>query len=518
MSDLQLIDDSKSIGGEEAFRKLVDQYLGLVYSACLRQLKDRHLAEDATQAVFILISQKAAAQRQGYLVGWLLTACRYACANIRKSEERRQRREQTVAMNRTMTTEKPTGDLLDLLDEALCQLKPPDREALVLRYLKEQPISDVAQTLGISEPAARKRIDRAIERLRHYFSRRGIAATPAALATVLAEQISGAALAPAARQSITTGVLQACHGGGQSAARGLAIAKGTKTMMIQAKLKLPAAIAAAALLAGVAGTIGRIVTRASGENSPAAQATVPPNIPPAAAPDAAAAVPTTAPSSIDLSAPEAAARSFFKALAKGDRGKTYACLTADSNRPTNLMDAMLLENLAQNRLLRTVAANFGDSDAEHIRTGVTLDMVAHIIASGPNGPPPAVIDGNDATMSADLSMLIKLAPDNFAPILRKWSNKPLYFHKQSDGWKFDIDRSMRVVATMIDLDNRPLDKATTIQVMVEMAGARDEVCKRVDSGEILSGDGAVHALHEALDQIDRKYRVREIRTDVVPGH
>src|SRR5277367_6238202 len=98
MGDTQLIQDYASNRSDDAFKALVDQYVGLVYSACFRQLKDRHLAEDATQAVFILLSQKAGALRETYLGGWLLTTSRYACANIRRSEHRRQHRERVVAM------------------------------------------------------------------------------------------------------------------------------------------------------------------------------------------------------------------------------------------------------------------------------------------------------------------------------------------------------------------------------------------------------------------------------------
>lgn len=76
-------------------------------------------------------------------------------------------------------------DLRLLVDEALEQLGSTDRDALLLRFFQQRSLAEVGQALGASEEAARKRVDRALEKLRHYLSRRGIKATAGALAAVL---------------------------------------------------------------------------------------------------------------------------------------------------------------------------------------------------------------------------------------------------------------------------------------------------------------------------------------------
>ncbi len=162
MDDAELLREYATGRSEKAFRALVDRYVNLVYSSCRRQLGDRHLAEDVTQAVFLLLSEKIGTIRHSRLAGWLLVTARYTCARIRKMQLQRVRRETTVAMTRTRDSESETDEsgndeLLALLDDGLSRLKAADREAIVLRYLQGRPLAQVGESLGISEGAAQPR-------------------------------------------------------------------------------------------------------------------------------------------------------------------------------------------------------------------------------------------------------------------------------------------------------------------------------------------------------------------------
>src|SRR3954447_21650986 len=89
----------------QAFERLVRRHVDMVYSLCLRELRgDSHLAEDATQAVFILLARKSkalgSAAVNGSIAGWLYQAARYCCRNARRSELRRTRRETEAAAQR----------------------------------------------------------------------------------------------------------------------------------------------------------------------------------------------------------------------------------------------------------------------------------------------------------------------------------------------------------------------------------------------------------------------------------
>src|ERR1700761_2461553 len=83
---------------EAAFAALVRRHVNLVYSAAARRLGDRHLAQDVTQAVFLILAKKAnSIRRDAPLSAWLLTTVRYASNNALRIEMRRQRRERAAA-------------------------------------------------------------------------------------------------------------------------------------------------------------------------------------------------------------------------------------------------------------------------------------------------------------------------------------------------------------------------------------------------------------------------------------
>lgn len=80
-------------------------------------------------------------------------------------------------MNELLSAEPDASwdDIAPQLDAALGELSESDRDALLLRYFEKKSARQMAQTLGITEDAAQKRVNRAVERLRDFFSKRGVA-------------------------------------------------------------------------------------------------------------------------------------------------------------------------------------------------------------------------------------------------------------------------------------------------------------------------------------------------------
>jgi RNA polymerase sigma factor (sigma-70 family) len=190
--DLTLLREYARDHSEPAFAALVARHVNLVYSVALRQVRDPHLAEEITQAVFIILARKADQLSQHtVLSGWLCRTARYAGANALKMQQRRQRREQEASMQDILTgggdnsspaAAETWAHIAPLLDGAMEQLGRKDHDALVLRFFENKNFAEVGAALGASEDAAKMRVKRALEKLHRFFSKRGISSTTAILA------------------------------------------------------------------------------------------------------------------------------------------------------------------------------------------------------------------------------------------------------------------------------------------------------------------------------------------------
>jgi RNA polymerase sigma factor (sigma-70 family) len=148
--------------------------------------------------VFVSLARKAAdLVRHPVLPAWLYKSTGLAALDLQRREARRKVHERESALDAILTRETAEGPEWDrirpVLDDAMNQLGERDREAIVLRYFANRPYAEVGRRLGLSENAARMRVDRALEKLRERLGRRGITSTCAALAAGLAAEAAMAA-------------------------------------------------------------------------------------------------------------------------------------------------------------------------------------------------------------------------------------------------------------------------------------------------------------------------------------
>ena len=80
------------------------------------------------------------------------------------------------------TTDPVWQQMAPLLDEAMMRLGRQEREAIVLRFFRDQNLREAAAGLNVSEAAAQKRVHRALEKLRKFFAKRGVNSTTAIIA------------------------------------------------------------------------------------------------------------------------------------------------------------------------------------------------------------------------------------------------------------------------------------------------------------------------------------------------
>ena len=92
--DMELVRDYAARQSEPAFAALVVRYINLVYSTALRQVRDPHLAEEITQAVFFILARKAhTLGADTILPSWLHRTAGFVAADAIKARHRRRERE-----------------------------------------------------------------------------------------------------------------------------------------------------------------------------------------------------------------------------------------------------------------------------------------------------------------------------------------------------------------------------------------------------------------------------------------
>ena len=252
MDDMDLLREYARRASDEAFSGLVTRHLDLVYSAALRQVRDAHLAQEVTQAVFLILARKAGVLSEGtILAGWLLRTTRFAARHALRTEHRRQLREQKAAQMEPIetTADEAWDDIAPLLDEAMAQLGETDRNAIALRFFEKKNLREVGEAMGSNEEAAKKRVARALEKLRAFFTKRGATLTGAVLATALTPHVVQAAPA-----GLTATAVAAVATAGATTST-LLLVKGTMKLMFWTQMKTAIVIATAVVLATGAVTL-----------------------------------------------------------------------------------------------------------------------------------------------------------------------------------------------------------------------------------------------------------------------
>jgi RNA polymerase sigma factor (sigma-70 family) len=210
-TDAQLLRAFVVENDQDAFAEIVDRHGPMVGRVSFRIIGDAAEAQDAAQAVFLVLVKKAASlRRNATLSSWLHGVARTISLTAIRGRARRQQREETYAMTQEMVRDGAQADaeakranIIASLDRELARLSERQRQAVVLRYLEWRPPTECAAIAGCSAAALRRRASDGVAKLRRRFAKRGLLLSAGALLAAL-ESEAHAVIAPTLLPSVMT--------------------------------------------------------------------------------------------------------------------------------------------------------------------------------------------------------------------------------------------------------------------------------------------------------------------------
>jgi RNA polymerase sigma factor (sigma-70 family) len=200
-----------------------------------------------TQTVFIHLARNAHRLPDNVMLGgWLHRDTCNVASKLMRGQRSRQARERQAAEMNTLEdhSEENLARIAPVLDDAINRLEAEDRAAILLRFFEQMDFRSLGQALGSTEDAAKKRVSRALDKLHHQLSVRGVALSMTALAAALATGVVKAAPVGLLSNVAGTALAGAAVGSGAS----LTLIKLMTTSKIG--LSLASAIAIAGLVFG----------------------------------------------------------------------------------------------------------------------------------------------------------------------------------------------------------------------------------------------------------------------------
>jgi RNA polymerase sigma factor (sigma-70 family) len=244
-------------GSQECFEELVRRHGRMVLGVCRRQLDNGHDAEDAAQAVFLVLWQKASSlRRHASVAGWLHHVVCNVCRNARKAKRIRAAREREAAEMIARSGQQAEWNAMkDLLDDELDGLPEKYRLPIVLFHLEGRSLEETAALLCAKVSTVTTRLSRGREKLRQRLSRHGVIVPAAVFPGALSRETSMAGMPLFFAEKTAKAVC--LHAVGQAGVGGLvsgqaaALAKGAMHMFPLRKLY----VAVAVLIATGFGTV-----------------------------------------------------------------------------------------------------------------------------------------------------------------------------------------------------------------------------------------------------------------------
>jgi len=260
LTDEKLLESFLVRREDAAFEALVRRHGPMILGVCRRILQDRHDAEDAFQATFLIFLRKTTAiGKRESLASWLYGVAHRTALQARKCAAKRRAKERQVAdmSRKQITGDDAIQDMLPLLDQELSRLPDKYRAPIILCDLEGKTTKKAALDLDVPERTLATRLTRARAMLAKRLARHGTAISGTAVALAVSQSMASASVPPslvAATVKIGALVMVGKTGvAGVISAKVFALTEGVVKTMLLTKLKTMVAVTVVVLGVGAFG-------------------------------------------------------------------------------------------------------------------------------------------------------------------------------------------------------------------------------------------------------------------------
>lgn len=247
LTDTQLLHLFASRHDEDAFSLLVQRHGGMVWGLCERMLPHPD-AEDAFQAVFLVLARRAGSIARPHLLANWLYGVAYRTALEARGKETRRRQCERPLVDVPVEPDPGWADLRPVLDAEVSGLPEKYRIPFVLCYLEGRTNEEAARMVGCPAGTIASRLAWARERLRLRLSRRGISLSAALLASLLGQHLS-AGVPPATKAAVSMVT------GGAVSAGAMRLMEGAMKTMYLSRLRMTGLVAGVMVVIAVAAAL-----------------------------------------------------------------------------------------------------------------------------------------------------------------------------------------------------------------------------------------------------------------------
>jgi TIGR03009 family protein len=250
-TDRELLQDFLGSNDHAAFAVLVKRYGPLVLGVCRRELPSREDAEDAFQATFLFLAQKAGSiRKREALSSWLHGVAHRMARNARRAAARRRKHETAAPTRPAPPNADPAWrEVQGVLDEEIQRLPEVERVPFLLCFLDGRGRAEAATQLRLTPKTLERRLAQAKARMRQRLARRGLSLSAVLAAAALTPRTGVAAL-PFSLLWSTLSTVRLLAAGGSVPARVAALMKGVSKAMVLSTIK---GFVVGAFVLGIAG-------------------------------------------------------------------------------------------------------------------------------------------------------------------------------------------------------------------------------------------------------------------------